>query len=207
MSGKRFLDKAYGITREDQALEMYEAWAETYDIEVRDENDYRQPERCAQALEKLLLPATEPVLDVGCGTGLSGLGLKAHGYEVIDGCDFSDAMLAKADLTGAYRRLFSANLNQPPMAAKNGAYAAVTAVGIFSFGHVKADAMKEILRVVRPGGFVVIGLNQHFYEEGSLTEKLTALEEDGKIKLLSQEHGEHVPGTGTTGWVIVLERA
>ena len=41
MSDKRFLDKAYGIKRDEQALEMYEAWAETYDVEVVDENDYQ----------------------------------------------------------------------------------------------------------------------------------------------------------------------
>ncbi len=206
MSDKRFLDKAYGIKRDDQALEMYEAWAETYDIEVMDENDYQQPERCAMALEKLLAPGIVPVLDVGCGTGLSGLGLQTHGFEVIDGCDFSAAMLERAEKTKAYRRLFSANLNQPPLDVDDDAYGAATAVGIFSFGHVDADALDEILRVVRAGGFVIIGINQHFYDEGSLVAKITALESAGKIKLLSKEHGAHVPGTGTTGWVFALER-
>ena len=86
------------------------------------------------------------------------------------------------------------------------AYDAATAVGIFSFGHVDAAAMDEILRVVRPGGFVVIGLNQHFYDEGSLVKKISKLEAEGKAKLFSSEHGLHVPGTGTTGWVLALEK-
>ncbi|VAV99212.1 hypothetical protein MNBD_ALPHA08-1099 [hydrothermal vent metagenome] len=206
MADKRFLDKAYGIKSDDQALEMYQAWAETYDIEVLDENDYRQPERCALALKKHLPDGDVAILDVGCGTGLSGLGLKAHGYQLVDGCDFSPAMLDKASQTGAYRQLFEANLNQPPLDVPDGAYQAATAVGIFSFGHVDADAMDEILRVVQPGGFVVIGLNQHFYEEGSLVEKIRQLEISDKIRLLSQEHGAHVPGTGLTGWVMVLEK-
>ena len=206
MTGKRFLDKAYGIKTDDQALQMYEDWAETYDEEVLDENDYQQPERCALALKKHLPDGDIAVLDVGCGTGLSGLGLKAHGFTNIDGCDFSPAMLDKAGKTGAYKRLFEANLNQPPLDAGDGVYDAATAVGIFSFGHVDADAMDEILRVVRPGGIVVIGLNQHFYDEGSLVAKLSKLESSGAIKKLSEEHGAHVPGTGTTGWVIVLAK-
>lgn len=206
MAGKRFLDKAYGIKREGQALQMYEDWAQTYDVEVRDENDYQQPERCAVALKKQLADTDAAILDVGCGTGLSGLGLKAHGFKVVDGCDFSPAMLEKAQKTDVYRRLFPANLNEPPMDAGDEAYAAATAVGVFSFGHVDANAMDEILRVVKPGGPVVIGLNQHFYDEGSLVKKLDALEADGRIKLISQEQGAHLPGTGTTGWVIVLEK-
>ena len=206
MANKRFLEKAYDIKRDDQALEIYENWAETYDIELRDENDYQQPERCALTLEKLLTPGIAPIIDVGCGTGLSGLGLQAHGFEAIDGCDFSPAMLKQADKTSAYRRLFSANLNQPPMDVEDGAYAAATAVGVFSFGHVDANAMDEILRIVQLGGFVVIGLNQHFFEEGSLIKKLDTLAAEEKIKLISKEHGAHVPGTGTTGWVIALEK-
>ncbi len=206
MAGKRFLDKAYGIKRDDQALEMYQAWAETYDTEVRDENHYQQPERCALALKKHLPDSNVAILDIGCGTGLSGLGLQSHGYNIVDGCDFSPAMLKKAEQTGAYRQLFRANLNQPPLDVIDDAYRAATAVGIFSFGHVDAAALDEILRVVQPGGFVIVGLNQHFYQEGSLVKKIGTLESDGTVRQLSAEHGAHVPGTGTTGWVIVLEK-
>lgn len=206
MVSKRFLDKAYGVKSTGQTFEMYETWAETYDIEVRDENDYRQPERCATALETHLSDPSVKILDVGCGTGLSGLGLKAHGFEAVDGCDFSPAMLEKAAKTGVYDRLFSTDLNQPPIDAEDGIYDAATAVGVFSFGHVDADAIDEILRVVCPGGLVVIGINQHFYNEGSLVAKIGLLSDSAKINLLSSERGEHMPGTGTDGWVFVLKK-
>jgi len=206
MAGKRFLDKAYEVKHREQTLEMYEAWAGTYDIEVRDENDYRQPERCAVALKKLLPRPDVRIIDVGCGTGLSGLALQSHGFKLIDGCDFSPAMLKKATKTSAYRRLFQADLNHPPLDVGDGFYDAATVVGVFSFGHVNADAMDDILRVVRPDGFVVIGINQHFYDEGTLVAKLNALNDHSTVELLSSERGEHMPGTGTDGWVFVMKK-
>lgn len=200
----RYLDKAYGITRDEQAREMYEAWAETYDEEVS-ENEYRQPERCAQMLGRFCGPTETSVFDVGCGTGLSGIALKAHGFGPVDGCDLSPAMLEKAGATGAYRSLFEANLNHPPLDIADDTYGAATAVGIFSFGHVNAVALEEIVRIVRPGGFVVIGLNEHFYDEGSLTSQIEKMVAAGRIAEKAREHGDHLPGTGTTGWVLALQ--
>lgn len=52
-------------------------------------------ERC---LELLLLPEDEPclLLDIGCGSGLSGTVLEESGHMWI-GMDISPAMLGKAD--------------------------------------------------------------------------------------------------------------
>ena len=120
MTDKKFLDIAYSVRSEEETRAMYESWAETYNLEVADENDYQQPSRCADALLKLLTPGDLPVLDVGCGTGLAGIALKESGYKVVDGCDFSQAILERADATGVYRRLFPADLNKPPMDVPDG---------------------------------------------------------------------------------------
>ena len=207
MTGKtRFLPKAYTVETEEETRAFYDEWADVYDEELT-ENSYRQPERCAVTLRRLCDPATSTVLDVGCGSGLSGVALRAAGFSTIDGCDFSPGMLAKAKQAGHYRRLFETNLNEPPMDAGDASYDAAACVGVFSFGHVMADALDDILRVIKPGGALVIGLNDHFYQEGSLTRKLEGLEGEGGISILESEHGEHIPGTGLTGWVISAHKA
>lgn len=198
---KRFLQVAYSKKTDEETRAFYDEWAEVYDEELT-ENNYRQPSRCAEALRILCEPQNCTVLDVGCGSGLSGLALRAHGFDIVDGCDFSEGMLTKAAGTGHYRRLFRTNLNEPPMDAGDGAYGAVTCVGVFSFGHVSPDALDDILRVLKPGGALVIGLNDRFYQEGSLTAKLDSLEKDGLIRIRAREHGDHIPGTGMQGWVI-----
>ena len=95
-----FLKSAYDHTSVAETYDMYEAWADTYDSELG-KNGYQQPFRCAQAL-KAMMPEASNVLDIGCGTGLSGDALKNAGFSNIDGCDFSPAMLEKAELTKAY---------------------------------------------------------------------------------------------------------
>lgn len=205
---KRYFNKAYDLKTTDETKKHYAEWAEVYDLEIGEEKGYRQPERCARSLAAAGLETQAPVLDVGCGTGLSGKALAAAGYETLDGCDLSPEMLSKAQATGVYRRLFEADLNHPPLDAPDGHYGAAACVGVFSFGHVEPDAIEGILRVLRPGGYLVIGLNDNFYEEGSFPAKLTTLEEAGTLTLVSKEHGAHLENVeGSTGWVFVHRKS
>ena len=203
----RFLKIAYEARTTDETRDLYDRWAETYDTELIDENDYAQPRRCAEMLSRYLKTREAEILDIGCGTGLSGAALLEAGYRTVDGCDFSAGMLAKAREAGLYRRLFEADLNAPPLDAGDGAYGAAVAVGVFSFSHIHPDALDEILRLLAPGAPLVVGLNEHFYDEGALSEKLDALAAAGRIDRLAEEHGDHIRGTGVTGWVIAVRKA
>ncbi|MCG6857774.1 MAG: methyltransferase domain-containing protein [Salaquimonas sp.] len=205
MDKQRFLGSAYEERDAQEMRAFYDRWSEVYDEELS-ENEYQQPLRCAQALAANLGDLSARVLDVGCGTGLSGIALADAGYSHIDGCDFSPGMLEKAFKTGIYSKLFRADLNTPPLDARDGEYGAIAAVGVFSFGHIMPDAVDELLRIAAPGAPVVIGLNDHFFSKGTLSAKLDTLTTEGKIERISEEHGDHIRGTGLTGWVIVVRK-
>ncbi|MDF1721256.1 MAG: class I SAM-dependent methyltransferase [Minwuia sp.] len=207
MSGKRFLGDAYADTSADETRALYDAWSEVYDTELVTENAYAQPQRCAAALAAAAPNHDVAVLDIGCGTGLSGLALRAAGFSVLAGCDLSPGMMLRAMATGVYSRLFETDLNAPPMPVADGSFGAATAVGVFTFGHVRADALDEILRVLRPGAPLIIGLNEKYYAEGSLTRRMAALSEAGQLDILSREKGEHIPGTGVEGWVLTMRKS
>ena len=200
-----FLGTAYDLETGEQTLDHYQRWAGTYDQEVGVDNGYAQPARCAAALAGVADPCSH-VLDVGCGTGLSGVALRDAGFTRLDGCDFSPPMLERAAETGVYRQLFEADLNAG-LDIDGDAYDHAVAVGVFSFGHIRPDALREVLRVVRPGGAVVVGVNDHFWEVGELPAELDAIEADGLASVASREHGEHLPGAAIMGWVIVLVRS
>ncbi|MDG2428522.1 MAG: methyltransferase domain-containing protein [Acidimicrobiales bacterium] len=204
------LGHSYELASGAETLTHYETWADTYDREINEDLGYAQPTRCAAALAEVTGSRGGVfgghVLDVGCGTGLSGIALRDAGFINQDGCDFSPSMLKRAAETDIYQRLFIADLNEG-LGTADETYDAAAAVGVFSFGHIQPSALRKILRVVRPDSAVVIGLNDHFWELGTLAAELHAIETEGVAEIAFQEHGDHLPGAGIGGWVIVLVRA
>ena len=209
-AGPGLLGHSYALETGIETLAHYEAWADTYDKEISEELGYAQPVRCAAALSTVVGTQqgapTGRVLDVGCGTGLSGLALEQAGFTNLDGCDFSAPMLDRASATGVYQHLFAADLNEG-LDVPDETYDAVAAVGVFSFGHIQPSALREILRVVRLSGAVVIGLNDHYWDLGTFQSEVDAIEADGLATLVFQEHGDHLPGADIQGWVVVLMKA
>lgn len=98
----------------------------------------------------------ERALDAGCGTGiytawLSGLGLN------VTGLDRDPAMLAAAAEKDPEARLVEGDVGRLPFA--DGEFDLVLAVTLLCFldGPGRAAAARELVRVTRPGGRIVIG--------------------------------------------------
>jgi len=207
MTEQKFLDRMYKLTDETGAREVagiYDEWADTYESEIVDGLSYAMPQRASEMLPKLIADRTIEILDVGCGTGLSGVALQEAGYERIDGCDISQGMLEKAAARNLYRRLFQADVSASPIEVADESYDAITVVGAFAYGHLGAADLAELLRMLRHGGVLLLTTNDHYFEEGSLDTEITALDQSDKVILLAREHGDHMPGKGLGGWVYAL---
>ena len=70
-----YLDKIYKSNSYTTSKELYQKWAPSYDDELT-ENQYVTPLRCAQILSNYIKNKNIKILDIGCGTGLSGFALK-----------------------------------------------------------------------------------------------------------------------------------
>ena len=70
--GDRFFDHAYVISTSEDTLDHYARFAEVYNVEVT-EQGYAQPRRTVEMLERYGVTTDTKTLDVGCGTGLSGI--------------------------------------------------------------------------------------------------------------------------------------
>ena len=204
MTVEKFLNQTYRLETQEETLAHYEAWADTYDEEIT-ENNYAQPSRCASALAQFSTIDEINVLDIGCGSGLSGLALNDFGFKNIDGCDFSPSMLEKAKSTNVYQKLFLADINEE-LDIEEETYDAVCAVGVLAFAHVRTEALRQMLRVVKSKGLLVIGLNEHYWEGGSVGEKIRELSEGDEAEVLFEEYGDHLPGADIGGWVAVLRK-
>lgn len=198
------LDAAYAAGTKEEVQALYDDWAESYDAELAAQG-YAAPARCAAALLEAGAAHASPVLDAGCGTGLCGAALKAAGFTTIDGTDFSDRMLAAAEAKGIYRKLTRGDLENP-LPAKKGAYAAISACGVFSPGHAPATLIDAALHALDRGGRFVFTLNDHALEDGSYEGRLREWIDGGWARVAVKERGPHMPGIGLEAEVWVVER-
>lgn len=154
------LTSAYALTGPEDAARLYADWARTYDSDFAQDMGYVLPLAVARAYAQV--GGTGPVLDLGAGTGLCGAALGALGVGPLDATDLSPEMLAIARDKAIYRTLFVGDL-LARLPCDDGAYGGAVSSGTFTHGHVGPEALDEVLRVVRPGGWIALSVNAaHF---------------------------------------------
>lgn len=200
-----FLDRAYDLEDPEKTKAFYEEWAATYEEETR-VNGYVTPRRCAAALADRVPDKSAPLLDLGCGTGLSGVAFRDAGFTCIDGTDFSREMLACARTKeGVYRRLIGSDLNELlPGAA--GDYGNIAAVGVFSPGHAPPEMIDAVMEKLPAGGCFVFSLNDHALAIPGYEQRMDALVATGRAEVAFREYGDHLPGRAIGAIVAVLRR-
>jgi SAM-dependent methyltransferase len=230
------LADAYALRTPADNRNLYARWASTYDTEFVEAQGYVYPAHIAELLTSVcergeyreLVPGPGPkaaILDVGCGTGLVGAALTAHGAPwIIDGIDISAQMLAQAaaksrpDGTPLYRNLIEADLTRE-LAAEGtakveialGAYCAVVSAGTFTHGHLGPGALSALVPFGRAGALFVIGINAEHYAARGFGECLEAEVAAGTIVGLESHvvevyrpESEHA---GATAIVAVFRRS
>ena len=202
---KDFLQRVYKVTSRAGAHALYQDWAADYETVVA-ENGYITPTRCAEALAAHVDDLTAPLLDLGCGTGLSGMAFREVGFTTIDGTDFSTEMLRQAAAKkGLYRCLIAANLDAG-LPGKPGAYEHLAAVGIFSPNHAPASLLGAAIGGLPAGGCFVFSLNDHCLAVSSYTAALDQIAAAGEAEIIFNEYGPHLPEQDLGAEVYVLRR-
>src|SRR5262249_7712357 len=100
--GNAALEAVYAAKTPEELALAYRQWAATYDTETLSIG-YSLPFHITAWVARYVPIGEGPLLDVGCGTGLSGPALTALGYDDLAGVDLSDDMLKLAASRGAYR--------------------------------------------------------------------------------------------------------
>lgn len=200
---ENFLDKVYDARGAAETRALYDDWAASYEAEVG-ENGYVTPARCAEALKTFTDDPGAPLLDFGCGTGLSGLALKLAGFEAIDGMDLSAEMLAVAKSKGIYRSLTQIDADETLPA---GAYRTVAAIGVIGAGAAPVSVLHMIMRALPRGGKFVFSFNDHALEDPVYEGSVSEWTDCGAAHLLMRESGPHLPARGINSNVYVLEKA
>lgn len=172
------LDTAYALKTVKDSVALYGDWAATYDEDFALANDYVYPAKIAEAFAERF-KAAGPTLDVGAGTGLVGEHLAGLGIGTVDALDISPQMLVVAMAKGCYRAAITADLTGP-LAIASASYSGITCSGTFTFGHVGAVAINELIRIGTRGALYVLGINASVYESAGFAAKFA--ECDGMIR-------------------------
>jgi predicted TPR repeat methyltransferase len=160
-----------------QVAGRYDEWAQTYDADLAAWS-YAAPTVVAETIMTRHSQATS-ILDVGCGTGLVGQALRAHGFTGrLTGLDLSESSLAVAGPSGAYDVLEPADLQQPlPLA--DDSVDAVVCVGVMTYLPDVEAIWRQLARVTAPGGLVVVTQREDLWSSRECPAVIDRLEAEG----------------------------
>ena len=188
-----FLDKVYANTSGDTRY-LYAKWSITYDKDVG-KNSYTTLARTAEALARHVTNLGTPVLDDGCGTGLSGLVRRAVVFRSLYNFDVSKETVAIANTKKLYQtlRVFDPE-DAPPV--NMGEFGIITAIGVIGVGAAPLCVFDAIIALLAPGSLFAFSFNDQTLSDPAYETKVSDYVDTGKAKLLMREYGDHLPGAG-----------
>jgi ubiquinone/menaquinone biosynthesis C-methylase UbiE len=117
---------------------------------------------CVDSFLDLKLPPTAKVLEIGCGAGLTAIRLAQRGYTI----EATDTVQAMIDMTaqrareaGLSDRVKAQYADVHDLKFGDQSVDALLALGVISWLHDPMRALKEIRRVMKPDGYVIITVN------------------------------------------------
>ncbi len=184
----------------EETRALYSDWANTYDADVQGAG-YATPGRLAKALAQAAPDLNAPLLDFGCGTGLSGMALAAEGFSTIDGTDITPEMLERANETGAYRTTWAGQPGDLPP----GGYQIIAAIGVVSLGAAPAETLHGLLEALPSGGLLGFSYNDATLADQSYMDALAKAQENAE--LIHEAYGDHLPGKDMKSSIYILRKA
>ncbi len=182
------------LTDATEVAARYDAWAATYEQTLNDWH-YDAPNVSARLVAEHLLDRNAAVLDVGCGTGLTGRALAAQGFGAIDGIDISRVSLEVAKGRGTYRQLKLHNFNAEALPFEDGTFGAAQCIGVLSYAHEPRALIIEMSRVVVSGGAIVFSHRSDLWDEQDFPEMLSGLVADHSLHSVTwSEPKLYMPG-------------
>jgi predicted TPR repeat methyltransferase len=146
---------------------LFDQYAARYDAALTDHLAYRGPALLRDAVETTMrATARKPhfgtMLDLGCGTGLSGAAFRPMVDHLI-GVDLSPAMIAQAQSKGLYDRLVAADIGGflADTAGDDAPYQLVLAADVFVYVNDLAPIVAAVARVLAPDGLFAFTVETH----------------------------------------------
>jgi ubiquinone/menaquinone biosynthesis C-methylase UbiE len=134
-------------------------WKEIYESYDVDATIYRDRRSAVLSMvQKLVLSTERPILEIGCGAGLTSVALAQSGYTV-QAVDSADAMIKltrqHAEEAGVSDRVITSIRDVHALDFPDNTFSLILKIGVAPWLHSLDKATQEVARVLRPGGYLI----------------------------------------------------
>lgn len=167
---------------------FFDCFAEGFDERLVDQLDYRGPEALRAAVDRVLPNRTGLfVVDLGCGTGLTGAVIKPYARKLI-GVDLSKRMLARAKRRGIYDELVEGDmmdaLKKLPQRAD-----LILAGDVLIYAGPLEPLFAQLVESLRPGGCFAATVEKSIDDDCVLSPTRRYAHSDKYIRKLAARSG------------------
>ncbi|XP_076039173.1 methyltransferase-like protein 27 [Oratosquilla oratoria] len=172
----------------------YSEWAQEYDKDLCP-GRYNGPQIAAAALAKIFSEDTRGtvnVLDVAAGTGRVGIEAYKLGFRRMDALDPSQGMIKILEETKVYNKKYVAYVGIGQNDISSDKYDAVVVAGGMGEGHIPIEGLDDMIRVVKPGGYVCIVMREEYLQyveqyKDKLEPYMQRMEKENKWKMVGRD--------------------
>ena len=195
----------YKLTSKDKVLKYYDDWTKNaqFNQDMIDW-DYTAPVNTVQLIDKYIHDKNIKILDAGCGSGLAGIELKKRGFTNIYGVDFSQSMLNLIP-NNIYQTVELIDLNEP-LKYNDNDFDVIICVGTFTYGHVKAHALDEFIRVTNKNGYICFTINEGIYTEYKFDKKINELSKNKSWEVLNLSKSSYIVNKDVEAWLCLAKK-
>lgn len=172
---------------------LFDQFSADYDARMLSQLSYRAPQ-ILRRLADLTMPGRKnlAVLDLGCGTGLSGAAFKDLAAR-LDGIDLSPAMIEKARGRGIYDFLVVADIENA-LASAAGCYDLVLAADTLVYLGALEATMQGVARALKADGFFLFTVEKKEGEGFELGPKRRWRHSESYLRALALADGLDIAG-------------
>jgi predicted TPR repeat methyltransferase len=168
----------------------FDGFARDFDERLVGHFDYHVPDAMARAIASLrpLSERAADVLDLGCGTGLSGAAFALLSRRLV-GVDVSGNMLQEARARGCYQELAEAEILAWMQAAAAAQFDLILAADVLVYFGDLGPIFAQAARLLRPGGLLAFSIEVCSDADWRLQDSGRYAQSAGYIERLAKEHG------------------
>lgn len=156
-------DSGFGIEQQKSINAYFEVstayWKEVYESGDLWSTIYKERRLVVLGLAQQLQLSTDwPILEIGCGAGLTSVALARNGYAV-EAIDSVDAMIKvtqqHAEDAGVAHRVTTSVGDVHDLAFADAMFSLVLMIGVAPWLHSLDKSLREVARVLRPEGYLI----------------------------------------------------